>query len=90
MLAASHSNYSAQPFMTIVVVVVVCPVLSAAPAIQGLIRLVYHPHVMCYCCLTPLSLCSPSQCCVDFATALFLSTAYVITDKICKFRLPRL
>ncbi len=54
--AASHSNYSVQPFYAIVVVVV-CPVLSAAPVIQCIF---YWCTIMfCVdCCLTQLSLCS--------------------------------
>ncbi len=55
MFAASHSNYSVQPFYAIVVVV--CPVLRAAPVIQCIF---YCCTIMfCVdCCLTQLSLCS--------------------------------
>ncbi len=53
--AASHSNYTVQPFYAIVVVV--CPVLSAGPVIQYIF---YWCTIMfCVdCCLTQLSLCS--------------------------------
>ncbi len=47
--------------------------------------LVYHHHVMCYCCLTLLSLCSSSQCCVDFASVLFFSAAYLLLTRYANF-----
>ncbi len=40
---------------------------------------------MRYCCLSLLSLCSSSQCCVDVASALFLSAAYLLLTRYANF-----
>ncbi len=88
MFAASHSNYSVQPFMVLLLLSVLYSVQLQLYNVQYIL-LVYH-HVCVDCGLTQLSLCSLLTKLFVFASALFLSAAYVITDQICKFRIPGL
>ncbi len=53
------------------------------------ILLVYY-HVLCWLLFNTVISVQPSHNAVVFASALFLSAAYVITDQICKFRIPGL
>ncbi len=85
--AASHSNYSVQPFMLLLLL------LSALYSVQlqlyNVYSIVYH-HVLCWLLFNTVISVQPSHNAVVFASAPFLSAAYVITDQICKFRIPGL
>ncbi len=65
------------------------PCTQCSPSYTMYILLVYH-HVLCLLLLNTVYLCAASHNAVVFASALILSAAYVITDQICKFRLPGL
>ncbi len=72
MFAASHSNYSVQPFMLLLL-------LSALYSMQPQLYNVYSIGVPSCFVFTSVNsyLCAASHNAVVFASALFLSTAYV-------------
>ncbi len=52
--------------------------------------LVYHHHVMCYCCLNTIISVQPLSMLGWFCFCPVSQRSILITDQICKFRIPRL